>query len=174
MEPDELDAFIYFVDITVERQEAGLDTRGASSPETCTFCPFKMKCKTNARMIQDAMGVAEKVTEGTAFPDTIEQFYRSKKMIEHAFGLARGVILDDPDGFPEWRRSERRSARAWAMDRFDEAEIAHQIRLTYDVENPYKLVTPAAMMKMLPKDADLSKLLKPLTMHAVLMAPRKG
>jgi hypothetical protein len=166
---EELAEFRAFVNTTVERQEEGIDERGASSPRTCTFCPFKLrKCQTHARFISESLDDAEEVFKGTAFPDTVERFYRSKKMIEESLSIARKIILEDPDGFEGWSRSESRNARAWALDRFEETEIAHILRRDFDIKDPYKLLTPAAMKKMLPTDADLEPYLQPETMREVL------
>ena len=171
--PGELHDFRGFVDVTVQRQEDGTDERGASNPETCTFCPFKLKCPTNKAMLLDALDVAEEVTTRAAFPHTVERFYRSKKMLEDALAMARDAILEDEEAFPGWSRSERRNARTWDLVKWTEAEIAHQIRKAHGIADPYRLQTPSKIKAMLDPDQDLDVWLLPETTARVLRAKKK-
>jgi len=173
--PDELDKFRHYVEVTVERQLDGTESRAASHPETCTFCPFKLRCETNKRMILEVMDVAEEVTAETVFPDTLEKFYRAKKMIENALSMARDAIYADSDTFASFGRTERRNPRGFDFDKASEDEIAHFLRINYDVREPYKLKSVAQLMKLMPADADLDQFLLPQGFAQVLLAkPKKS
>ncbi len=173
--PLDLDRFRHFVEVTVDNQQAGIDTRGASTPETCTFCPFKPRCKHNEQMVLEVLDDVQAVTDETAFPETLEKMYRAKKMIENALALAREIIFKDPETFPNFGRSSRKNPRGFDFDKADEATIAHHLRVNCGVDDPYKLKSVAQIRKLLPDEAsDIEDFLLPQGYADVLTLKKKA
>lgn len=179
MTPAQLHRFRAFVEETVARQEDGTEQRTPATSKPCTYCAFKlfkskdgkdMACPANQRMILDALDDTEAIHSGEADVELVDRFMRSKKMIEETLAQARTMILNDPERFPKWTRTERKNPRGWDFDKADEAEIAHFLRTQLDCREPYRLKTPAQIAKDIDADADFESLLTPVTYTTVLKA----
>lgn len=164
----ELDRFRGYLEETVKRQDDGSERRPAASLDVCQWCPFKLHCEPHKRMLSQALDDAEEVSKLTAFPETINRFYMGKGTIEEAFKVARQAILEDEASFPGWRRTKRKAARAWELDKFEESEIIASLNVAGKTDF-MRLKTPTQVGV----DDSIEFCLKPLAYIDVLTKEKK-
>jgi hypothetical protein len=139
--------FQAYVDLTVERQLAGEDKRGADNLAVCDkWCPFKETCSHRNTLINNLVADLGS-TELSA--DQIEHIVRSKSAFEKVLKELSAKVADDPETFPHWKRSVVANRRKWhTVIKAD--EIAAKL-IDAGLKHPYALLSPAAAAAAAPK-----------------------